>query len=120
MAYFGISNILEYGIFWNMEYFGIWNILEYRIFFIRYMAYFKTKQYFIIHKTYHPHFGIWNISEYGILWNMECFRICNILEYGIFFNMEYCIFSNETSFYSSQNLVSIFKYMAYFGIWNMT
>ena len=55
MEYFGIWNILQYGIFWNMEYFSLWN-----------MSYFKTKQYFMIHKTYLPYFGIWNILEYRI------------------------------------------------------
>ena len=27
LPYFGIENVSEYEIFWNMEYFEIWNIL---------------------------------------------------------------------------------------------
>ena len=76
-----IFHILEHGVFWNMEYFRIWNILEYGIFWnmeylsIRYIPYFKTKQYLDIHKTYLPYFRIWK---------MEYFGIWNVLEYGIF------------------------------------
>ena len=77
MEYFGLWNISEYGIFWNMENFGIWN------FSIRIMAYSKTKQYFIIHKTYPSYFGICDISEYRIFKNMEYFGIRNIFQYGI-------------------------------------
>ena len=80
MEYFGIWNILKYGIFLK------WNILKYGIFEKRQSI---TKQFVIRHKTFLPYFGIQHILEYGIFWNMEYSEIWNILENGIFMKIEY-------------------------------
>ena len=96
-----------------MEYISIWNI-----------AYFKTKQCYIIHKTYFPYFVIWKISEYGIFWKMEYFEIWNILEYGIFskwnmayFETKHYSITHKTYFYILE--YGVFWNMEYFGKWNM-
>ena len=45
VPYFGIQNVSEYGIFWNMKYFEIWNILENAIFLnMEYLKNDKVKQ----------------------------------------------------------------------------
>ena len=85
-----------------MEYVSILNI-----------EYVKTKQYFIIHKTYLPYFGIWNSSEYGIFWNME------YLKYGIFWNMEYFSKWNIAYFKIKQYSIIHKTELPYFRIWNI-
>ena len=87
--------ILEYGIFWNMEYFRIWNILKYS-----HKKYFRNISVISkISKTIH----LFTLSVIlcSIFWNMER------LQYGLFCTTEYFAIRNIRDYYHTKHFQNI-------------